>query len=270
VCFSFAYPSSFVPLRSSGVILVVFDWVFDSNRDLVAYVNAAPDFSENFIKLMLGLLCFDTLFYWTHRLFHARWSKLYKYHKDHHAFYVPMSLTGVWQHDLDDIITSAACGLIPAYFLRFHLVTFLYWNVINIFHSCYDHAGYALPYDPMQLIPFGSHSDSHNAHHSLNEDNYGLYFRHWDLICGTHKRWDRYELERQEALELYRQHVARGGDPKERLEHGEFVVTDGVPLVRSSADASECDTLDDNLAFTIRTKIHQNRPPVDETQKKEL
>ncbi len=191
-------------LSSAVVLYFIFPYVFDTTRDMVAYVDSLPTCWENFSKLMLGLFLFDMGFYWSHRLLHA-WPRLYRYHKDHHAYYVPTALAGVWMHEIDDTITSLACGLIPAYLLNMNIITFSMWNITNICHSCYDHCGYHLPYDPMQLIPLGCHNDSHNAHHSLNRDNYGLYWRHWDVLMGTDALWLRCEREREEALALYKQ-----------------------------------------------------------------
>eukprot|EP00461_Guttulinopsis_vulgaris_P004504 UN04506 len=162
-------------------------------------INRAPTAFEAFWKQMAALLMFETCFYWTHRWLHSPMG--YRYHKDHHAFYTPMSLAGQWGSFVDGLVSLPVPALFPVLFLDIHITTLWSYALVQTFHSSYDHCGYDFPFNPFQLIPFGSHAAEHGFHHSHNIDNFGLYFRFWDVIMGTNQHWERYRVKRDALLE---------------------------------------------------------------------
>jgi sterol desaturase/sphingolipid hydroxylase (fatty acid hydroxylase superfamily) len=229
---------------ANGIVSwLVFDLFFDTTRDFAAYTDTLPELSTHLLQIIGCLIFFDTAFYWSHRLFHERAFvkrffggkiNLYQYHKDHHAYYSTTALAGVWLDGLDSTVTSIMCGFIPLLFIRMHLVTYFTYSFINIFHSCYDHSGYHFAFDPFQLIPFGSHNDSHNGHHSMNDGNYGLYWRHWDVLCNTDHRWVEFDIDRQYAMRLF------DGILQERQYRHELSLTpDFEHIISSNNDHSE-------------------------------
>ncbi len=73
---------------------------------------------------------------------------------------------GNWGHPIDGILSLPFPAVFPVFFLHMHVFTLWQWTIMHIFHSQYDHSGYHFPYSPLQLVPFGTHADAHNFHHS--------------------------------------------------------------------------------------------------------
>lgn len=179
-------------LFMSGLVSIMFMLILGkkTEEELQQYVEDTPAWYVSFYKLMIGFAIFETNFYWGHRWLHTK--EGYKYHKDHHAFYTPVANTGNWGHDLDGLLNIILPGIFPVYLLDMHLYTFWMWAIVHIFHSMYDHHGYAFPFDPLQLVPFSGYARAHNFHHSHNNGNYGLYWRFWDVLLGTDAAWKEY------------------------------------------------------------------------------
>lgn len=61
-------------------------------EELLAYLERTPQGLEEFPKIFVGIFIFETCFYWGHRFLHTRMG--YQFHKDHHAYYTPISNAG--------------------------------------------------------------------------------------------------------------------------------------------------------------------------------
>lgn len=211
-------------LMSVGTYFL-FRYLVDTTDDIAAYIDRLPHWSYAFGQLMIGCFIFETTFYWFHRFLHTKIG--YQFHKQHHFYTVPISAAGLWGHTIDGLLSLPIPGIMPIFLLDMHLITFWLWIVLNVFHSSYDHCGYYLPYDPFNLIPFGAHADAHNYHHSHMVDNYGLYWRLWDIIMGTNQHWEQFKAERDTAVELLR-------SGKGSREHENFkIMEDGSVLVKA-------------------------------------
>jgi sterol desaturase/sphingolipid hydroxylase (fatty acid hydroxylase superfamily) len=167
---------------------------------LHAYVDATPGVATRSFQMFIGLLLFETAFYFGHRALHH--PSLYKYHKDHHSFYTTVVLSGKLFHPVDVFFSSTFPGLLPfvVFWSDFHIYTFWVWSTMHIFHSAYIHSGYDFPYNPFMVIPYGSHGEHHNFHHSHNVDCFGAFWYCWDRWLGTDKAWRAHEAEQLTAL----------------------------------------------------------------------
>jgi lathosterol oxidase len=134
----------------------------------------------------LMLIMHDTYFYWTHRLMHH--SVLYPYfHRVHHLSVNPSPWAAYAFHPLEAIVEVGIFVLflftIPVHKLHFFLFFFF-----SIVYNVYGHLGWELYPKRFARSALGrwiNTSVSHNQHHQLARDNYGLYFLFWDRMMGT-------------------------------------------------------------------------------------
>lgn len=168
--------------------------------EMKAYFMRIPPWYVTIGKLGVGILMFETVFYWAHRAQHEV-SGFYKHHKIHHDFKQPLALTGGWGSVMDAVASTTLPGIVPIFFLDLHVYELWMWVTIHVYHSVYDHCGYDFPFSPLQLIPFSGYAAAHNFHHTHIMGNFGLYFQFWDEWMGTNKSWLKFEsLTEKERL----------------------------------------------------------------------
>jgi lathosterol oxidase len=132
------------------------------------------------------LIMHDTYFYWTHRLMHH--PALYSYfHRVHHLSVNPSPWAAYAFHPLEAFVEVGIFVLflftIPVHKLHFFLFFFF-----SIVYNVYGHLGWELyprRFARSVLGRWVNTSVSHNQHHRLARDNYGLYFLFWDRLMGT-------------------------------------------------------------------------------------
>lgn len=218
-------------------------------EELIRYITEeAPSVFENTWKLMAGYVFFEVVFYFGHLLLHTKWG--YPYHKDHHAYYVTTSAAGSWGHFIDGLISFPIPGVSPVFIFNYHWYTMWCYTVVLGLHTHYDHGGYDFPFNPTQLIPFGSQTAAHNFHHSHVHTNFGLYWGIMDRIFGTNKEW----LAHLDNLEETAEKVRKGEASKDIC-----FGADGVLLVNDRAEMDDIASGNDNLEFSIKSvdsKIH--------------
>lgn len=132
------------------------------------------------------LLLHDAWFYWTHRWMH--WPGPFRLaHAVHHASRPPTAWAAMSFHPIEAltgaVVIPALVFLVPIHVAVLGLVL-LTMTVMGIT----NHMGWEM--FPRQLVHLrvgrwiitASH---HQRHHEKYSCNYGLYFRHWDHLCGT-------------------------------------------------------------------------------------
>ena len=137
-------------------------------------------------SVLLYLLLHDTWFYWTHRLMHR--PKLYKrMHAVHHASRNPTAWAAMsfhpWESITGAVLVPALVLLIPIHWGAL-LVVLLVMTIMGVT----NHMGWEM--FPRWLVrgPAGRWlitASHHQRHHEKYLCNFGLYFRFWDLLCGT-------------------------------------------------------------------------------------
>jgi len=216
----------------------------DDQAYIREWILDRPSILASFGKILLGLLIFETTFYWSHVWLHTPMG--YRFHKDHHAYYTPMSLTGQWGSFVDGLVSLPLPSFVPVLVLSLHPTTVWLYAIIHTAHSSYDHCGYDFPFNPFQFIPLGSHGEAHNFHHSHSVDNFGLYWRFWDIIMGTDKKWNEYCAKRDAFLVKL-----KGGENVDNDE--DFMVKDGIILLKCEAEKRHIAEGTDNLEFTFQS-----------------
>jgi sterol desaturase/sphingolipid hydroxylase (fatty acid hydroxylase superfamily) len=132
------------------------------------------------------LLVHDTWFYWTHRWMHVPWA-FRAMHKVHHDSRPPTAWAAMsfhpWESLTGAIVIPALVFVIPIHIAALGVVL----AIMTLF-GVTNHMGWEL--FPRRLIngAFGKlviTASHHQRHHQDYNCNYGLYFRHWDRLCGT-------------------------------------------------------------------------------------
>ena len=138
------------------------------------------------LSVLSYLLAHDAWFYWTHRWMH-RPAVFRRIHAVHHASRPPTAWAAMSFHPFE-ALTGAV--VIPAlvFVLPIHIamlgVVLLTMTVLGTT----NHLGWELL--PRRVVESRAGgwlitASHHHRHHERYACNYGLYFRHWDRLCGT-------------------------------------------------------------------------------------
>jgi len=140
------------------------------------------------LSLMIYLLAHDAWFYWTHRAMHH--PRLFKaMHAVHHASRPPTAWAAMsfhpWEALTGAVVIPALVFVVPIHVGVLGLVL-LIMTVMGVT----NHMGWEA--FPRWLVNGRAGrwlitASHHQRHHKQYRCNYGLYFRHWDRLCGTDK-----------------------------------------------------------------------------------
>jgi len=140
------------------------------------------------VSVLLYLLAHDAWFYWTHRWMH-RPALFRRMHAVHHASRPPTAWAAMSFHPLEAItgavVIPALVFLIPIHVGALGLVL-----AIMTVMGVTNHMGWEIWPRFVWQGPLGAWlitASHHQRHHEQYGCNFGLYFRHWDRLCGTDK-----------------------------------------------------------------------------------
>ncbi len=138
------------------------------------------------VSVLLYLLAHDTWFYWTHRWMH-RPHPFRLAHAVHHASRPPTAWAAMAFHPLEAltgaVVIPALVFLIPVHIAGLGVIL-----LIMTMMGTTNHMGWELFPRWMREGLVGGWlitATHHQRHHDRYNGNYGLYFRHWDRLCGT-------------------------------------------------------------------------------------
>ncbi|OXB42717.1 hypothetical protein B1J92_H01375g [Nakaseomyces glabratus] len=178
-----------------------------------AAVYYAYMYGVSLIKLSLGFLFIDTWQYFWHRVMHLS-PFMYKYfHSIHHELYVPYAYGALFNNPVEGFILDTL-GTGIAMFLtglthREEAVLFTFATMKTID----DHCGYALPFDPFQIV-FPNNAVYHDIHHQqfgLKTNFAQPFFTFWDNLFGTNfKGFEEYQKkQRRVTIDKYKEFLAK-------------------------------------------------------------
>lgn len=138
------------------------------------------------VSLMLYLVAHDAWFYWTHRWMH-RPRPFRIAHAVHHASRPPTAWAAMSFHPVEALtgalVIPALVFVIPIHVAMLGLVLTIMTVMGITNHMGWEMFPRALVHGRLgQWLITASH---HERHHAEYRCNYGLYFRHWDRLCGT-------------------------------------------------------------------------------------
>ncbi len=137
-------------------------------------------------SILVYLLAHDAWFYWTHRWMH-RPRAFRLAHAVHHASRPPTAWAAMSFHPVEAlsgaVVIPALVFLVPIHVAALGVVL----TVMTVM-GVTNHMGWEMFPRPLVHGAVGRWlitASHHQRHHRDYRCNYGLYFRHWDRLCGT-------------------------------------------------------------------------------------
>jgi sterol desaturase/sphingolipid hydroxylase (fatty acid hydroxylase superfamily) len=140
-------------------------------------------FLEGINHLVMFMLFYDFLNYFTHRLFHT--DQIRKYHRHHHNAIRVTPWSSSSLHPIEAFINQIPFLLFVLMFSvsAYMLVLFYAWLMIGM---AIAHSNYSPFVNLKGLYWLKRYVCFHQRHHQLGSVNYGFLGTHWDRIFGTH------------------------------------------------------------------------------------
>jgi len=163
------------------------------------------------VQLLFATFIIDTWQYFFHRAFHINKWLYRQFHSHHHRLYVPYAFGALYNHPLEGFVLDSVGTVIAetASFMTVRQACILF--TLATAKTVDDHCGYAIPWDPFQLL-FGNNADYHDIHHQqagIKRNFSQPFFTHWDAILGTRLTRTEFESGRVKG--------ARGAKEREKL-----------------------------------------------------
>jgi ferredoxin-NADP reductase/sterol desaturase/sphingolipid hydroxylase (fatty acid hydroxylase superfamily) len=138
-----------------------------------------------FLTVIVMLVISDTWFYWSHRTMHH--PSIYKYvHALHHKSLDVNPYTSTSFHVIEALWLTI--WVLPlAMVMPISMTALGVVQVLGTFNNLKSHLGYELFPNYFKIAPFNMMvtATNHSLHHTQYNGNYGLFFRFWDIVCGT-------------------------------------------------------------------------------------
>ena len=138
------------------------------------------------LSILLFLLAHDMWFYWTHRWMHA--PRLFRIaHAVHHASRPPTAWAAMSFHPVE-ALTGAVVIPLLVFVIPIHIAALGIVLAVMTIMGVTNHMGWEV--FPKRVVngrlgQWVITATHHQRHHAEYRGNYGLYFRHWDRLCGT-------------------------------------------------------------------------------------
>ena len=137
------------------------------------------------LSVIIMVVMSDAWFYWSHRAMHH--PSIYKYvHALHHKSLDVNPYTSSSFHLIESLWLTV--WILPlAMLLPISMTVLGITQVIGTFNNLKSHLGYELFPKFFRFPPFNMlvTATNHSLHHTQYNGNYGLFFRFWDIVCGT-------------------------------------------------------------------------------------
>merc|ERR1711907_598701 len=102
--------------------------------------------------LTLWHICFDTWFYWCHRLLHH--PRLYWIHKQHHTFHATVGIAATYSHPLESLVSGLGSTMIGPMLFPSNIVVWWVYFALRLYETVDSHCGYAFPWSLWRWVPF--------------------------------------------------------------------------------------------------------------------
>ncbi|XP_053318941.1 fatty acid hydroxylase domain-containing protein 2 [Spea bombifrons] len=149
-----------------------------------------PTFHWVLLELSVFTLIEETLFYYSHRLFHH--PSIYKHiHKQHHEWTAPVGVVSLYAHPLEHIFSNMLPSMVGPMLMGSHVTTIMLWFSLALVVTTISHCGYHLPFLPSP--------EFHDFHHLKFNQCYGVLgvldrLHGTDLIFKQTKAYERHIL----------------------------------------------------------------------------
>ena len=178
---------NYSPLQKRHYLWTIIMFICFSSATTECYLRGYTKLHLEHSKLVylpIDVLIYEfmnsTFFYIYHRAAHTKY--LWKYiHQYHHAIYYPEPFDSLVGHPLDHMC-SAICQVLPLFFYKSHVLSFIVYSSFLSYTGIWDHSG-------IKKILFHHSSVDHHIHHLYPTTNYGAGFPIlvWDKLFGTYR-----------------------------------------------------------------------------------
>lgn len=176
--------SALATVGSTLFILLIF-YLRDNGMTKLVEEPGAFGMGYELLTVAVLILAADTWFYWLHRWMHH--PSVYKYvHALHHRSLDVNPYTSNSFHALEAV--GLTLFILPIIMLMpVSAFALGITQALGTFNNIKSHLGYELYPKFFKIPPFNMliTATNHSLHHTQYNGNYGLYFRFWDIICGT-------------------------------------------------------------------------------------
>lgn len=154
------------------------------------------------MRLLIAFVLIDSWQFFLHMLMH-RSKFLYKHlHSVHHRLYVPYAYGALYNSILEgfllDTLGTGLAQLITGLTPRESIILFTFSTMKTVD----DHCGYALPFDPFQIVfpNNAAYHDIHHQHFGIKTNYAQPFFTFWDTLFGTDYKNKKEYLEKQRLI----------------------------------------------------------------------
>lgn len=108
----------------------------------------------------------DTWQYFLHRGFHTNKYLYRTFHSVHHRLYVPYAFGALYNHWLEGLVLDSLGAVVSHYLTAMSVRQAILLFTVSTLKTVDDHCGYALPFDPFQVL-FPNNASYHDIHHQV-------------------------------------------------------------------------------------------------------
>lgn len=186
--------------------LVRYDILITREFALLIYYGIIP-----FCKIFMAFTIIDSWQFFLHRYMHMN-KFLYKHlHSVHHRLYVPYAFGALYNSILEgfllDTLGTGIAHLVTGLTARESIILYTFSTMKTVD----DHCGYALPWDPFQILfpNNATYHDIHHQHFGIKTNFSQPFFIFWDKIFGTrYEKMDEYVAQQTSIRQAkYKEHL---------------------------------------------------------------
>jgi len=126
-------------------IFVHFLYTIFKNFNFTLKYGEYPNVKTIIYHFFIYFIIEEILFYYSHRMLHH--ASIYKYiHKKHHYWKTPISITAIYCHPIEHIISNLLPIFIGPFIMESHVILLLLWIFIATANTLNAHSGFNLPF----------------------------------------------------------------------------------------------------------------------------
>ncbi|KAI9818611.1 MAG: hypothetical protein M1832_004384 [Thelocarpon impressellum] len=179
------------------------------------------------LQFAVAIFIVDTWQYFLHRAMHMNQWLYRTFHSRHHRLYVPYAFGALYNHPFEGFLLDTLGAAVAFKLAGFTTRQGMWFFTCSTIKTVDDHCGYALPWDPLQLLT------SNNAgYHDVHHQSWGIksnfsqpFFTFWDRAMGTiwtggdvSARYERSRLAVERKLDLDAARPITGSVPEDSLQ----------------------------------------------------